>query len=184
MRTCKLIILAAPLYSLFLHPKIIPVHGNQYRHHLTKEIVTLCRNVHSYLSLLLRTIQKQGLTRTKMNMLVSWLENQSKSNLRTLLNCRGVHLSWDGEKWFWTPCVLDESTYLAIVVHPSLYTCQWVQSMLCSNSERVFVAWEAMTHLCTNSCVGQRAYRVEVGSGEGVTFVIPVSSQTEQLSHQ
>lgn len=44
-------------------------------------------------TLLLITIQKQGLTQIKRYMLISWLENHSKSNLGTLLNCPGVHLS-------------------------------------------------------------------------------------------
>lgn len=104
----------------------------------------------------------------------SWLECKSQSKLGTLFNSLGIHLSRSGEEWFWSPLVLNKSTYPAKVVRSCLQCGQWIQCILGTNCNCILIGWEAMAHLGTSS--KRRVHNMVVGCFQGITFVITVQA--------
>lgn len=103
----------------------------------------------------------------------SWFEGQSQPKFGALVYRLRVDFTWDGDKWLWTPFVLDQSTSLTVIVHSCFHSSQWVQLTETANSNGILVTWEAVGHLCTDSGVGQWAHYMVVWCTQAITLVIP-----------
>lgn len=114
---------------------------------------------------------KINLTSQKQKLVTSGLEDQGEPNLRALLDGLGVHLHGDGDQRLGPPLVLDQCACHAAVVESCLHSGQTVQGMLRPQGDGVPVGREAVAQLSSNSCGW--TYRVVVGSGDLVSFVVP-----------
>lgn len=103
--------------------------------------------------------------------MTSGLQDEGEPNLGALLDGLGVHLHGDGDQRLGPPLVLDQCACHAAVVESCLHSGQTVQGMLRPEGDGVPVGREAVAQLSSNSCGW--TYRMVVGSGDLVSFVVP-----------
>ena len=163
--------------ELFLQPKTISIQENSTMSRAQNLVDKMgYRIIWSYLYLIACSVSQKrcALAALCPELQGSWFKSYGQSNLCAFLYSPCVNFTRNSDERFGAPLVLHESTRFAIVVHSSFQRGQGIQCMLCPNSECVLIGREAVSQLGPNSCVGQWAYCVEVGSCDRFTFVIPV----------